>query len=74
MTARENVRTLKVKDPEHTVRAKLTFVLEIATTQEDCLEVLADALSGDLLHAARRVHQVEAECTSVKVNGREVSL
>ncbi len=74
MTGRKRARRLKVKDPEHAVRAKLSFVLEIATTKEDCLEVLADALAGDLLQAARHIHQVEAECTSVKVNGREVSL
>jgi hypothetical protein len=67
-------RKLKVRDPERTVRAKVTFELEIATTPEDCLEVLADALAGDLVQAAREIHKVEAECLSVKVDGKEVSV
>jgi len=64
--------SLEVKEPERIVRAHLAFVIEIATTADDCFEVLADALAGDLLKAARDVHRVEAECTSVKVNGKAV--
>lgn len=74
MRRKKRAWALKVKDPERTVRARLTFVMEIATIPDDCLEVLADALAGDLLKAARDVHRVEAECTSVKINGKALEL
>ena len=41
-------------------RTAITLSIEVATRKEDSLEVLADALAGDVINALLEVHKVPA--------------
>jgi hypothetical protein len=43
---------------ERKQRALLTLQIAIETSEDDCLEVLADALVGDAIDAAQNMHRV----------------
>lgn len=51
-------------------RTRLTFTLDVWTTKEDSLEVLAHSLLGDLERAAREQHEVNARAGAITKNGK----
>ncbi len=53
----------------------MSFDLEIILDEDnDSIEVLADALGGDFERTAKLLHEVDVECTRIRIDGKELSL